>query len=126
MPAVAADVCANGQDFSGSSTCHPCISMARFVFKVMIGNRMGMIFIYIFFNRIQQNSMTMSSQIIYIPNLIGGQALQITSFEDSYSISTESLSSRGLALQPVNMQRAGSTSSSSSSGPSSYIPEDAF
>jgi hypothetical protein len=72
----------------------------------------------------------MSSKIVYIPNLVGGQAVQIEMFDEDYSISTSSLSSKGLTLENIESsltQRRPSTPSSimsSSSTDSDELPED--
>jgi hypothetical protein len=77
----------------------------------------------------------MSTQTIYIPNLTGGQAIQITKGSGVYSIAADSFASRGLTLEDVDDQmdvldqtRPGTPSSmtSSSSSSSDYIPDDAF
>jgi hypothetical protein len=74
----------------------------------------------------------MSSRTIYIPNLTGGQAIQINEDESEYTIRASSFSSSGLKLErrmnssaPVNFHRPSSPSSNPSS-PSTYIPDDAF
>jgi hypothetical protein len=75
----------------------------------------------------------MSTQTVYIPNLTGGQAIQIMKGGGVYSISADSFASRGLTLedldnQPVVQETRPSTPSSttSSSSSSDYIPDDAF
>ena len=62
----------------------------------------------------------MSAQTIYIPNLSGGQAIELVQMDDEYSIQALSLSASGLTLErragtgfPVNYGRSGSSSSSS-------------
>lgn len=65
----------------------------------------------------------MSSQTIYIPNLIGGQALQVTQISDcEYSISAPSMSSRGMSFSAPTSQNRPTSSSSGSS----FLPDDAF
>jgi hypothetical protein len=79
-----------------------------------------------------QSQLKMSSRTVYIPNLTGGQAIQINEDESEYTIRASSFSSSGLKLErrmknsaPVNFHRPGSPSSNPSS-PSTYIPDDAF
>jgi hypothetical protein len=80
----------------------------------------------------------MSTQTIYIPNLTGGQAIQITKGSGVYEIAADSFASRGLRLEDLDEQLAAAadqtrpgtpssmTSSSSSSSSIEYIPDDAF
>jgi hypothetical protein len=75
----------------------------------------------------------MSAQIVYIPNLVGGQAIQINQSDDEYTIQADSLSSNGFILDkkamrgfPVNFGRPGSAPSSTSSSSTTFIPDDAF
>jgi hypothetical protein len=76
----------------------------------------------------------MSTQTIYIPNLTGGQAIQITKGSGVYAIAANSFASRGLTVEDLDDQmdvldqtRPGTPSSITSSSPSSdYIPDDAF
>jgi hypothetical protein len=78
----------------------------------------------------------MSIQTIYIPNLTGGQAIQITKGSGVYTIAADTFASRGLKLEDLDDQtdleqtRPGTpssiSSSSSSSSTSDYIPDDAF
>jgi len=78
----------------------------------------------------------MSTQTIYIPNLTGGQAIQITKASGVYSISADSFASRGLtledlddrmdALEQTRPSSPASMTSDSSSSSTDYIPDDAF
>ena len=78
----------------------------------------------------------MSTQTIYIPNLTGGQAIQITKGSGVYAIAADSFASRGLTVEDLDGQmdvldqtRPGTPSSitsTSSSSSSDYIPDDAF
>lgn len=78
----------------------------------------------------------MSTQTIYIPNLTGGQAIQITEGSGVYAIAADSFASRGMTLEHLDGQMdvldqarpdtPSSITSTSSSSPADYIPDDAF
>jgi hypothetical protein len=83
----------------------------------------------------------MSTQTIYIPNLTGGQAIQIVAKGSGvFSIAVDSFASRGLTLEDLGGEvdgelddvdqtrpgTPGSMTSTSSSSSSDYIPDDAF
>lgn len=82
------------------------------------------------------NQPNMSTQTIYIPNLTGGQAIQLTKASGVYSISADSFASRGLtledlddrmdALEQTRPSSPASMTSDSSSSSTEYIPDDAF
>jgi hypothetical protein len=79
-----------------------------------------------------------STQIVYIPNLFGGQSIRIAQVDEEANILATSFESSGFALNeetmkslnlssrfvPSNPRRDSSDSISTTS--SSYIPDDAF
>jgi len=79
-----------------------------------------------------------STQIVYIPNLFGGQSIRIAQINEQASILATSIESSDFTLNeetlesldtsshfPPSIERRDSASSTSTTS-SSYIPDDAF
>jgi hypothetical protein len=79
---------------------------------------------------IKLNHVIMTSRTVYIPNMVGGQAIQVEMSDSDYSISVSSLSSRGLVFEssqtPSLIRRPSAADSiiSNSSAESDFMEED--